>query len=267
MATWAPNTDIVIDNGFGGSRNGNDIIGIIPHHAAGFDARAYVAYANSRDSHPTYHIQQSGNLAGIVHPNRRPFSTANAIDQRVVTYEIDNSTGAPDWRVTDASIEALIVSARHHYRQSPRYGNGVALNDPSRVQREFVVGYHGQYVGTECPGPYVRGMLSEIVSEINAGASPAPKIGGNIMARIVTSVEGHAYLQTENGRAHIMHPDHTKFLERIVKGENLKFYEKELKVIDYYFAAANPAAANGKRIDELKAIVRADIQARKTGTA
>ena len=85
MATWAKVTKKVIDKGFGGSRNGNSINGAVIHHAAGTNALMYVANANSRNSHPTYHVANNGDVNGIVHPDRRPYSTAGRPDPEAIS--------------------------------------------------------------------------------------------------------------------------------------------------------------------------------------
>ena len=84
MATWSKNTARVRDNGFGGSRGGKRIEGSVLHHGAGTDVLEYVANANSRDSHPTYHVNRRGVVTGIVHPDRRPFSTGHSVDGVVI---------------------------------------------------------------------------------------------------------------------------------------------------------------------------------------
>lgn len=158
-----------MDNGFGGSRGGAAITGMVPHHVAGFDGRDYVAYSNSRDSHPTYHIDVFGVVTGIVHPNRRPYSTANGVDAFAVTAEIDNIGGGPDWPVSELALNSLAIIMRHHADESPRRGKPIELNDPNREQAGFWVGTHDQYVATACPGNFVRANLPRVISAANAG--------------------------------------------------------------------------------------------------
>lgn len=176
MSNWAATTDQVIDHGFGGSRGGAGIEGVIIHHAAGTDALGYVANANNRDSHPTYHIARNGTVSGIVHPDRRPFSTANDVDKIAVTFEIDNASAGGDWPITDASMEALIQVILDHERQSTR--KGFAKNIRGKDQSEFFIGYHSQYVQTACPGPYITARIDWLVGELNrrrtGGAAPTP---------------------------------------------------------------------------------------------
>ena len=166
MTNWAATTDQIIDNGFGQSRSGSSIQGAIIHHAAGTDALGYVANQNSRNSHPTYHIARDGKATGIVHPDRRPYSTANSVDQIAVTFEIDNEAVGGVWPITDASMEALLQVLLDHGAQSSR--TGFAKNIRGQNQTEFFIGYHSQYVATACPGPYITSRIDWIVSELNS---------------------------------------------------------------------------------------------------
>jgi hypothetical protein len=174
MTEWYPRVAGVQDNGFGGSRNGQPINGVVIHHVAGTNGLNYVANANTRNSHPTYHIARSGAVTGIVHPDRRPYSTGGQPDPNAVTFEIDNSSVGGDWPVSAESVEALIDVIVYHASQSPRAGKGFALNDKARVQSEFFIAWHKQYSATACPGPFLVSQLDYIVGECNRRASAAP---------------------------------------------------------------------------------------------
>jgi hypothetical protein len=174
--TWYPKVSGIQDNGFGGSRNGQPINGVVIHHVAGTNGLRYVANANSRNSHPTYHISNSGAVTGIVNPSRRPFSTGGVPDPNAVTFEIDNSSVGGDWPVSPAAIEALIDVIVYHASQSPRAGKGFAKNQKAVKQPEFFIAWHSQYKATACPGPFIMSQLDYIVSECNKralGVAPA----------------------------------------------------------------------------------------------
>lgn len=179
MPTWAKTTDRVIDNGFGASRGGQPVTGIVIHHVAGTNGRDYVANANSRNSHPTYHVASSGRVTGIVHPDRRPFSSGS-IDVNAVTVEIDNSRTGDPWPVSDAALEAVASIIAHHANESIRSGHDAVKNKPGETQKGFWVSWHSQVArnGTECPGQYVRDHIDSIIrraNEIKKGAKPTPK--------------------------------------------------------------------------------------------
>jgi hypothetical protein len=175
--TWYPKVSGIKDNGFGGSRNGQPINGVVIHHVAGTNGLGYVANANTRNSHPTYHIANSGAVTGIVNPDRRPYSTGGTPDPNAVTFEIDNSSTGGDWPVSPAALEALIDVIVYHASQSPRAGKGFAKNEPSVRQSEFFIAWHSQYKATACPGPFIMSQLDYIVDQCNkraSGVAPAP---------------------------------------------------------------------------------------------
>jgi len=171
--SWYPKVAGIQDNGFGGSRNGQAINGVVIHHVAGTNGLSYVANKNSRNSHPTYHIASSGAVTGIVNPERRPFSTAGQPDPSAVSFEIDNESVGGDWPVSSAAIEALIDVIIFHASISPRANQGFAKNIKTQVQREFYIAWHQQYSATACPGPFVMSQLDYIVAECNRRASQA----------------------------------------------------------------------------------------------
>jgi peptidoglycan hydrolase-like protein with peptidoglycan-binding domain len=171
--SWYPKVAGIQDNGFGGSRNGQAINGVVIHHVAGTNGLNYVANKNSRNSHPTYHISNSGAVTGIVNPERRPYSTGGQPDPSAVTFEIDNESVGGDWPISSAALEALIDVIIFHASISPRANRGFAKNVKTQVQTEFYVAWHQQYVATACPGPFVISQLDYIVAECNRRASQA----------------------------------------------------------------------------------------------
>lgn len=166
MSKWAANTSEVRDNGFGASRNGKTIEGAVLHHGAGTNVLGYVANANSRDSHPTYHVSNSGRVTGIVHPDRRPFSTSHSVDSVAVTFEIDNESTGGNWPVSVKALSAVIDVIVDHARQGGY--KVIGKNTPGKDQPDlFFVAWHQQYVQTACPGPYVLGKIDWIIEEAN----------------------------------------------------------------------------------------------------
>jgi peptidoglycan hydrolase-like protein with peptidoglycan-binding domain len=207
MTTWYPKVAGVQDNGFGGSRNGQSINGVVIHHVAGTNGLSYVANANTRNSHPTYHIANSGAVTGIVHPERRPYSTGGTPDPNAVTFEIDNSSVGGDWPVSSEAVESLIDVIVFHASQSPRAGKGFALNQKDVTQAEFFIAWHSQYKATACPGPFLNSQLDYIVAECNKRASSptqpsAPKPSApskpsvNRVVKLGSTGESVKYVQT-----------------------------------------------------------------------
>lgn len=173
MSTWAPNVSKIMDYGFGRSRNGAEVVGAMTHHVAGTDGRDYVATANSRNSHPTYHIADDGTVTGIVHPDRRPSSTNHSVDNISVTVEIDNTRVGGEWVVSQAAMDAWSAIVRHHADESSRAGRAIVKNIPGELQTAFFVGWHAQYVATACPGPFVISHMGNIIAKANGASAPA----------------------------------------------------------------------------------------------
>ncbi|MBC9953227.1 N-acetylmuramoyl-L-alanine amidase [Leucobacter sp. cx-42] len=179
MSKWAANTSEIRDNGFGTSRNGKTIEGAVLHHGAGTNVLDYVANANSRDSHPTYHVSDGGRVTGIVHPDRRPFSTSHSVDSVAVTFEIDNESTGGDWPVSDKALSAVIDVIVDHARQSGY--KVIGKNTPGKDQPDlFFVAWHQQYVQTACPGPYVLGKIDWIIREANARLNNHSQASNNV---------------------------------------------------------------------------------------
>lgn len=184
MTNWYPGLAGIDDKGFGGSRDGMSIDGAVIHHTAnggGASALGYVANPNSRDSHPTYLVQSSGASFGIVHPDRRPYSTGGRPDQAAISLEVDNSGGAPNWPTSAAAKETVAQIIAYHYRNSRRWGGGIARNIPGVEQPEFFVAWHSQYVATACPGPDMLAHIDAIIARAMQIAHPAqPPIDPNV---------------------------------------------------------------------------------------
>lgn len=175
MADWYPGLTRVIDNGYGGTRGGAQITGAVIHHAASTDALGYVAGYNNRSSHPTYYVDKDGKVYGIVHPDRRPFSTANPVDASAVTFEVENLAAGGDWPVSQPSMDAVAAVIAFHAAQSPRAGHPIVKNKPVVTQTGFWVGWHSQYAATACPGPFLLSQMDQIIAKANRDMGiPAP---------------------------------------------------------------------------------------------
>lgn len=193
--TFAPVVARVDDRGFGSSRQGADVIGMWVHHqgdGAGADAIGYMAGPNDRDSHPTYGIDDdvAATVVGIVHPNRAPSSTFYVNDQYAVAIEAANTTGAPEWRTPDATLEKIARIAAHHAIESPRAGYPIEANRPGVAQRGFFVGWHAQVGSTACPGPWLISKIPWIVARANQikdaiqSGRPIPTEGDDFMSAL-----------------------------------------------------------------------------------
>lgn len=180
MSTWAPNVTKYMPYQANPpkSRKGQAVVGIIPHIGAnrpGQTVAGYVSNYNDRNSHPNYVIQVDGTVIGVVHPDQRPTSTTNGIDEVCVTVEMDNTVYGGDWDVSEAQLASLAIIMRHHADESPRRGHAIVKNNPNVKQEGFFVGWHAQYRQVTCPGPFVLRNLQRVIDTANGSPSaPAP---------------------------------------------------------------------------------------------
>ena len=134
---------------------------VIVHHWAGVGGITGVlnkfVYAKNTSS-VNYIMRNTGHLIGSVSEKYRAWTSNNyAADLRGITIEIENSTGAPNYAVSAASIEKLTnlladIALRYGWKQI-RFGHEV------RGHREFYA--------TACPGPYLWPRLPAIAKEAN----------------------------------------------------------------------------------------------------
>ncbi len=143
---------------------------LVIHHWAGTSGGdAHLMNPNS-DASASYILYGSGELVGQVPEELRPWTTGPTGDAGSVTVETQNSTGAPEWKVSDAAVEKLAQLAAD---LSNRYGWGPLNRTNVRGHREFG--------STACPGPYLYPRLDAIVAranQIRGGQAPTPAPSG-----------------------------------------------------------------------------------------
>lgn len=142
---------------------------IIQHHWAATTLSGEQALGSPKTKKSvTYLVYNDGRIAGQVPEEFRPWTSGGpAADNPSITIEVQNETGAPEWRISSAaqnSIERLIAEI------AARRGWGALTS----------VNYtgHRQFAQTACPGPYVWPRLPEIranANAINQGGTPQPK--------------------------------------------------------------------------------------------
>lgn len=139
------------------SRAGAKIIGAVVHHWAGTSMGGYHRLVESRDkASVNYLILNDGTLIGSVDEKYRAWTSGSyAVDRKRVTIEVQNETGAPEWRVSAAATRTLVLlladlAARHGWKR-------IAFGDQVRGHREFA--------STSCPGPYLWPRLPEISAD------------------------------------------------------------------------------------------------------
>jgi len=161
-----------------GSRSGTTVDFIVIHHAALFDLDTLI-YLETGGKEVSSHIGiQDGRIAGIVTEENRAWSLADAPwDSRSLTVETCNSTGAPDWLISDVSYHSLALVVADWCK---RYGIPLSR---SRIigHREVNSIYHASYA-TACPGGI---NLDRVVAEAAAVGAVVTK-ESDMTLRLVT---------------------------------------------------------------------------------
>lgn len=161
------------------NRQGNGVSRIIIHHMAGnLSLETLGRIMESRESSATYGIDVNGNIGRYVDEAYRPWTSSSwEADKCAVTIEVANNSGAPDWTVSDASMNALIELCADICKR-----NGIAkLNYTGDKSGNLHM--HKWYAATACPGPYLGSKFPYIAAEVNkrlnvstttAPSNPAP---------------------------------------------------------------------------------------------
>lgn len=168
------------------SRNGKKISRVIVHHWAGTGGGVERLVHSTDKASANYIILSDGTLIGSVPEQYRAWtSDSAAADEPSITVEVQNATGGPDWKVSDAAVATLTrliadVAKRHGW---------------AKITREQVRG-HREFSATACPGPYLYPRLDRIAADAEelraaGGAKPKPS-GGTYTVRKGDTLSGIA---------------------------------------------------------------------------
>lgn len=134
------------------------------HHAAVVASAENVAkgFQNpAREASSNYVIGGDGTVILCVPEKYRAWTSGNEDnDTQAITVEVCNSTGAPDWKVSDAALEAVINLGVDICR---RYGlPGFTWTG----NKNGTLTIHKMFQATACPGPYLESKMPYIAGEI-----------------------------------------------------------------------------------------------------
>lgn len=135
------------------------------HHMAGFmtveECGAMFAQSSRRAS-SNYGIDSSGKVGMYVEEKDRSWcSSSPENDHQAITIEVANSTGAPEWRVSDKALEKLIELCADICRRN----NIEKLNFTGDKNGNLTM--HKWFAATACPGPYLESKFPYIAEEVN----------------------------------------------------------------------------------------------------
>lgn len=140
------------------------------HHTAGGsnDGNEQLLSAdNGYEVSANYLSRTDGKVTSIVPEQYRAWTTGWNVDKEGITQETVNTTGAPDWRVSQAQLEN---TARLVADCSRRYGWGKI-----KYGKNFFV--HRNFFPTECPGPFIMSQIQWLENRANqilSGVKPTP---------------------------------------------------------------------------------------------
>lgn len=148
---------------------------IVIHHVAGnatVEAVGALFAKPERQASSNYGIGTDGRVACYVEEENRAWTTGSReIDNRAITFEVANCSGAPEWKVSDQALEATIALCVDICR---RYGFKLNYTGDKNGNLHM----HKWYQNTNCPGPYLESKFSYIAEEVNrrlGGEPPAEK--------------------------------------------------------------------------------------------
>lgn len=144
----------------------SEIKKITIHHAAcvncSLAALGAVFAPKSRQASSNYGIDSEGNIGMFVEEKNRAWTSSNFNnDNQAVTIEVVNSTGAPDWKVSDKAYAALInlcvdICKRNNIKEINFTGD-----------KNGNLTMHKWFASTACPGPYLEKKFSDIAAKVN----------------------------------------------------------------------------------------------------
>ena len=168
---------VVVDFGTKKSNTRTEKISKITiHHTASqtkADSCARGHRDGSREASANYYIGYDGVICAGVSEDRRAWtSSSGRNDQKAITIEVSNNSGAPNWTVSDASYKSLIklcADICKRYKIDPHWDGTV--NGSLTVHRQFIA--------TLCPGPYLYNKITsgQVEKDIKVamGSKPEPE--------------------------------------------------------------------------------------------
>lgn len=142
-----------------------------------------------------YGVGSDGRIGMYVEEKDRSWCTSNADnDNRAVTIEVANCTGAPEWKVTDQAYRSLIdlmvdVCQRNGKKKVLWLGTKDKTLAYTPASNEMVLTVHRWFANKSCPGNYLMSLQSKIASDVTSRlATPAPTPSADGATKFVTNL-------------------------------------------------------------------------------
>lgn len=130
--------------------------------------------SSARSASANYCIGYDGDIGLSVEEKDAAWTSSSYDnDNRAITIEVANSTGAPDWKVSDKSYKALInlvtdICTRNGKTKVVWFGDKDKSLSYSPKSYELLMTVHRWFSSTACPGPYLYKKMGDIAKEVNA---------------------------------------------------------------------------------------------------
>ena len=143
------------------------------HHMAGcgtVEACGEIFAKASRGASSNYGADNKGHVGLYVDESRRAWTSSNREnDNRAITIEVANDSGAPDWHVSDKALETTIDLCVDICQR-----NGITkLNYTGDKTGNLTM--HKWFASTNCPGPYLESKFPYIADAVNKRLGVAPE--------------------------------------------------------------------------------------------
>lgn len=145
------------------------------HHMAGnlsVETCGVIFAAKARQASSNYGIGSDGRVGLYVDEANRSWCSSNAAnDHQAVTIEVANDKIGGDWHVSDKALAKLIDLCADICKR-----NGIdKLTYTGNASGNLTT--HDMFAATNCPGPYLKGKLSDIAAEVNKRLTDKPVAG------------------------------------------------------------------------------------------
>lgn len=142
----------------------------------------------SRQASSNYGIDSNGRVGLFVDEKYRAWTSSSRENDNVaVTIEVANSTGAPNWEISDKAMQALIelcidICKRNNIKEINFTGDKTGN-----------LTMHKWFAATSCPGAYLESKFPWIAEQINAGLK-----GNEVETDVIYRVQVGAFRVREN---------------------------------------------------------------------
>jgi hypothetical protein len=150
------------------------------HHAAGnigLEALGDWLSRSTTNASYNYGISTDGRIGMFVEEANRSWASSNPTnDHQAITIGIANSSGAPDWKVSDAAFKSLINLCADICRR-----NGIAQLVYDGTPNGSLT-RHNMFSVQDCPGQFLQSRFPEICRLVNAQLAPSQPLKNNSVA-------------------------------------------------------------------------------------